>query len=273
VLNASGNGVDVALKRAPFAGLGAAPEVAVAASSAVVEDLPTVVVSGGLAVVFFFHGGQVNRWQYRRLRISDNTFLDAGPVNLSSVTTTEPDFHAARDRDGNIWAGYRVGADVRTVRLTPATGALSPEETHDANAPDISEVLPFLLPSTSGDVWLFWRTALLHVRRFRANAWEAIEAVPNTQNVGTQPCAVEDADGGIWLFWSTTTVSVPGDIFLSRRDPVSGGWSQPRQLTFSPGTDELPFALTGPEGATWLFWAGTRAGETDLFFRRLAAAL
>ena len=242
------------------------------------QSKPFVVISGD-HVVFLYHlGGTINRWHYRRRRTSDFTFLDAASVILSSQTTELQDFHAARDAAGNVWAFYRVGNDVRTVRLAPATGTLSAEDTHRATQSGV-EASPFVLPMANGDVWLFWSAPNgLHSRRFRAGAFEPIQFIPMTIVADRQPCAVEDVDGVIWLYWARSPTAVD-DIMVARRDPVTGGWSAPRQLTGDPNDDSAPFALIGPDRAHYLFWSGARpsgaagALDTDVFFRRLFPAL
>jgi hypothetical protein len=238
---------------------------------------PFVVVSGDIIVVFYFLSGNVNRWAYRRRRISDNAMLDAASVTVSSQTT-DVDFHAARDAAGVVWAFYRVSTggivDVRTIRLTPTTGTLIAEEVHEVVQAGALGT-PFVLPLAGGDVWLFWGALNgLHTRRFRNGAFEPVQSIPGTVAADRQPCAVEDADGGIWLYWAKGSTAVD-DIMVARRDPVSGAWSAARQLTGDPNDDSAPFALIGPDRAHWLFWSATRqsglggALDTDVYFRRL----
>lgn len=263
-------------RRAPFASITTAGVTAISAGGELASK-PFVVVSGDIMVFFYFLGAGVFRWAYRRRRISDNAFLDAASIIFGTVVV-DVDFHAARDTTGTVWAFYRTQtgtlSDLRTIRLTPTTGTLTPEDVHESGFSGLVGQ-PFVLPLAGGDVWLFWTAANgIHARRFRNGAFEPIQLVPGTIATDRQPCAVEDADGGIWLYWAKGTASVD-DIMVVRRDPVSGAWSAPRQLTGDPNDDSLPFALIGPDRAHWLFWSATRpsglggALDTDIYYRRL----
>ncbi len=275
ILASSGtSGTEVFLKRAPFSGLAAATETPVA-NTAIVEELPTVVVSGDIAVIFFQH---VNvspneRWQYRRRRISDNTFIDAGPVQLSNTSPVR-EFHAVRAADGIVFTAFTSNTgQIRTVRLNPTTAALA-EDVHEAFTTPIDEN-PFLMPSATGEVWLFWRSSGVHIRRFVNGAWGAIETVPVTiagADGDRFPCAVEDASGAIWLFWVRGTPG-NGDIYYARRDPVTTIWGQPRLLTSTFADDSTPFTLLAPDQSIWALWSSTRTGDADIYFKRIFTAV
>lgn len=265
---------DIHYRRAPFGGLSAAEEKTLAATEGVAETNPSVVVSGNMAV-FFYHLGSTARWQYRRLRHTDNVMLDGAPVEIPAPAQTSGDLHAARDNAGNIWVAFTMqGSDIRALRLNPNTGAIDQEQTFSAAAFDTE---PFILCAANGDVFVFWTAGGFRHARFTAGAWGAIQQVPNTSEaeIDQDPCVVEDANGGIWLFWARGLLQ--RDIFFMRRDPNTGTWSQPRQLTVATGIDTSPFALMAPNNALWVFWASNRAevfsGDLDIFYKRLVTAL
>ena len=274
-------GVDVLFKRAPFSGLAAATETALAVATPQIEELPTIVVSGDIAVMFFQHGAisPGERWMYRRRRISDNTFLDAAPVMLSTTSPTR-ELHAARALDGIVFVAFQSnGGQIRTVRLTPQTGAVI-EESHEAGTPPIDEH-PFLMPSATGDMWLFWKSSGIHARRFSGGAWQAIESVPVT--IGGAPgdrlpSAVEDASGATWLFFARGTLGSVG-LFHARRDAVTRLWGQPRLASSTFAEDLMPFPrmsaipVLAPDQSLWAFWIGTRTGDPDIFFKRIFTAV
>jgi hypothetical protein len=266
-----GAAANIRFKRASLAGLGAAAEQAVAATAGTAETSPFVVVSGIFAVFFYHLGGATNRWQFRRFRHTDNTFEDAGPQQLSANATTTRDFHAALDPSGNIWAAFRAGNDVNALRLNPAT-PLADNETVSDSGLGIDQQ-PFVLCQANGDVWTFWSTPNnLHMRGFQGGAWQALGPVPNTLAGDVEPSAVEDAEGGIWLFWSRV-VGAATDIFFMRRNPVTGAWGDPRQMTTSTSFDSAPFALRAPDNPLWVFWVSDRDGNANLYFKRLVTAL
>jgi hypothetical protein len=231
-----------------------------------------VVVSGDIAVIFHFRasGTAGQRWHFRRRRISDNTFLDAQSVVLSQ-TVAIPDFYAARDSAGNIWAvfpssGNNQGA--RTLRLTPATGALTTEDIHGgAFATD-----PFLLSCANGDVWLFWRESGIHARPFRGGSWGAVETVPTTVTGDRSPFAAEDSDGGLWTIFTRGPVA-SGDVFFARRDAGTSTWDQPRPVSSSAADDRSAGVLITPDQTLWPLWASTRTSEIVLFFKRMFTAV
>jgi len=66
---------------------------------------------------------------------------------------------------------------------------------------------------------------------------------------------------------------VLGDIWVVRRNPLTGGWGEPRQVVAATGTDDLPFATVDPGGVIWLFWRSNRTGNFDLFFKRLVTVV
>jgi hypothetical protein len=262
----------IMLKRGTLATLAGAGEEAVTVAGGDTEQMPFVVVSGNLAVVFFNTPLAANRWSFRRRNLSTNLWQDPTPVTFAPGA--QPDFHAAVDSTGTIWAAYRVGDDVKSASITPATATatVAPEDTHVGGADDRE---PFVLPLANGDVWLFWQSAVgIHSRRRdrSTSTWEAVQTIPGSLSGDTQPTAVVDADGTIMLLW-IRTVAATSHLELARRNPVSGAWTTPRPLTALTNIDSSPYALFGPDGTTWVFWTRSQAGGVDLFFKRIVTAL
>lgn len=258
---------DIAFKRAPLAGLAAAPEQIVANTAAVPETQPFVVVSGIFAVCFHHLAGAINNWQFRRRQWTNNTWADAAPQQLSPQVTSQVDFHAAALANGDIWCAFRAVNDIQAVRLTPATAALFAPPVLDSGTADQT---PFVLTRASGEVWVFWSSATgLQLARFTGGAaFQPIELVPGSAAADTFPAVVEDADGGLWLFFQRAN-----DIFVMFLNPLTGVWAPPRQVTFNPAADQSPFALMAPNGAIWLQWLSDRGATFNPFFKRLVATL
>ncbi|MBD2896967.1 hypothetical protein amrb99_59200 [Actinomadura sp. RB99] len=275
----SGTNADIMMKQAPPAALPTAAEITVAATAGSAETAPFVVVTGDLATVFFhLSNATVNKWQYRRWRLSTGAWVDAaGAVELSAVTSTAPDsFHAALTPANTIWAVFRAGNDLNVLKFDPATGTVSNQSTLDSGNTDQQ---PFLLATRSGEVWAFWSTtAGLYADRFRSGAWETAQQLPGTSGTDRQPCAVEDADGGIWIFWTQGGIG-SGDLNAMRRDPSrrreppGSAWGEARRLTAAVGDDSSPHALVAPDGAIWIFWSTDRDGNLNTYYKRLFTAI
>jgi hypothetical protein len=270
-----GAGADIIMKRGALNGLGAAAEIPVAVTAGVTEATPFVTVNGNLATVFY-HSQKTNRWQYRRWNHTTNAWVDAaGPVELSGTTTTVRDFHAAVDGSGKVWVAFRAGVDIRSLQLDPASGAVSNEVTSDSGGGGDEQ--PFVLCADIGDVWIFWRALSAGVngifnRRFSAGAWGPPALIEGTGPQDRDPSAVEDADGGIWLFWTHGSIG-GGNLFGFRRDPATGAWSTPRQLTTSTADDTAPFALIAPDTSIWIFWSTDRDANVNAYYKRLITAV
>jgi hypothetical protein len=86
-----------------------------------------------------------------------------------------------------------------------------------------------------------------------------------------QPSADVGGDGAIWLFWARGAPN--GDLFVMRRDAVTGTWGQPRQLTLAAGDDNVPYAVVAPDRSTWLVWVSDRDGNPNVYFRRLITVI
>lgn len=83
-------------------------------------------------------------------------------------------------------------------------------------------------------------------------------------------------DGTLLCTWFAGTQEGKADIsvLLSRRDPVSGIWSDPVQLSDDPTRSEQnPILFQAPGGPLWLLWTAQVAGNQDtaIVRRRLSA--
>lgn len=261
---------DILFKRAPLAGLVAAAESPVANTGGVAETSPMVLVSGPLAVVLL-HQGALNRWHFRRRKHTDNSWVDVAAQPLSATVTPQRDLHAAVGAAGDIWAAFRAGNDVHALRFTPATGIVTNETTLDSGLG--VDQHPFVLNRATGATWVFFESpAGLHVGRFESGAWQPVQAIPDAVAGDREPTAVEESDGGVWLFWTRGAVGA-GEIYFRRRDPVTGSWAPPRQLTISAGDDNSPFSLIAENHAIWTFWSSDRGGDVNPYFKRIVTAL
>jgi hypothetical protein len=286
------NQADVHYKRAPtLSGLGAAPEVAVAADAGAIERHPYMVRAGD-RLVFLWNAG--SRWRYRRrLYPSDwaegpATWDDAqAGVEVSPVPSAPPspaagEVHAV-EAGGRVYVAYRTNTDdIAVARLNPASAGL---ETWGgltlSSTAGVLDQQPFLVADGTTSVWAFWRAGengIFHQRHDVAtNAWVGpATLVPGTDapgNADSRTAAVRDGLGAIWLFWVSTRESTSGEIWTVRRNPGTGAWGEPRQVVAASGQDDLPFVRLGEDGVIWLFWRSNRSGQFDLYFKRLVTAI
>jgi hypothetical protein len=266
-----GNNAEILFKRAPWAQLTAAAEQSVANTPNVPDRDPFVVASGGIAVVFWHQGAGTNLWTFRRYRASDATWLDPAAVTLSAQNATQRQFHAARDAAGNVWVAFREGVtNIRALRLAPVAGTVGQETSLQSGT--AFDQQPFVLPLAQGDVSVFWQGADGLYTARHAGGWQPATRIAPTLTNDRQPSAVEDDDGGIWLFF-TRGIVPSTDIYFTNRNPDSGLWSEPRQLTVAPDDESAPSALRGPDGAVWVFWSRDHAGNIDLYFRKLIVSI
>ena len=279
---------DIQFKRGPLLALNAAVEQPVAATAVVSERHPFAVLTGSLVVFFWQQGPPTQRWMFRRRQYDPSwteaaaAWVDATGQQLSPTVPTAPslsvgEFHAAVDAAGDTWVAFRTALNqIQALRFTPG-GGLADQQILSTGGLDQE---PFVLVDGTFAVWVFWRSAVgVHAQRFirSTNLWEAAPALIPDTGVGglnQRPCAVRTADGAIWLFWASDRAS-PGtnDIWLVRRNPVTSGWGQARQITGAPLEDNQPFGQVAPNGLVWLFWRSNRSGNFDLFFKQLVTAV
>jgi hypothetical protein len=284
------NARDIHYKRGPhLAAVAAAADVAVATDPAVFERHPFVVRNGN-QLVFFWHSATGPRWVYRRRQYPADfnegaaAWLDAAGVELSPVVPAAPspsvgEFHAI-SLGNRIYAAFRTNAnDIAVVALDPATAAIQNWAglTFVTAAQDQQ---PFLVTNGTNSVWVIWRagdTGIIQERlEVPTDTWAGGGSlVPGTDapgNADSRPTVVSDSTGALWLFWVSNRGGTL-DIWVVRRNPITGGWGEARQVVAAAGTDDVPFARVGPDGVIWLFWRSQRTGQFDLYFKRLVTVI
>jgi hypothetical protein len=185
--------------------------------------------------------------------------------------------HAAPDSLDRVWVTFRTFTDnIAMARLTPGTGAIDTFGDVELDS-GTSDQQPYVLVDEPGSVWVFWRADLgIHHARFdlAAAAWQPQALVPGTGGAlddNERPVAVRDGDGGIWLLWARDDAGTT-NVWTARRDPATGGWGAPRQVTASAGANDFPLAFMR-DGAIRLMFRSNRAGQFDLYYKRLITTI
>lgn len=163
--------------------------------------------------------------------------------------------------------------EVRLVTATGATGAtLVWEHSERKTLASYGTVRPKVSVSPDDAAHLVWprdpggRTApLLMYQRFNNGEWRAPELVPDpSSSIGVQ--AVADSQGVPHLFWQHFRRTGP-DETMHRMRTKDGSWTEPEDLTISPGIKwtyspnvssyyvaPTPHAAAGPGEALHLAW-------------------
>jgi hypothetical protein len=290
---------DIHFRRAPqLSGLGTAAETSVAVDPAVLERHPLLLRAGNQLVFLWHSAGSPDHWTFRLRQYTaawDEAAATWGAATTlthdvvpAAPSTVASDVHATV-ANGLVYVAFRAGAvpeNIAVLRLDPASSLVENWGNKVLSSSGaLADTQPFLLADGTTSVWAFWRGAdqgLFHQRfDVATNTWVGTEsAVPGTDAPGaaddSRTAAVRDASGAIWLFWVSTRTSggTDHDVWVVRRDPVSGLWGAPRPVVAALGDDDLPFARIGPDATIWLFWRSNRAGgQFDLYYKRLITVI
>lgn len=276
-------------RAAALAGLPAAVETPVTVQPEI-EGCPLVLRAGQIVTVFWHWNGPgpADRIRYRR-RQYDGTWaegaaawLDGETTDLSVLqpggATSQPGLmHGATDSLDRVWIGFvTAGNDVGIARLTPATGAIQTWGDIVRSSGTVDDQ-PFVLVDEPGTIWLFWRGDLgIHHAAFdiATDTWGPALPVPGAGGAldeNERPCAVIDPDGGLWLLWSRDTLG-DTDVWAMRRNPLTGGWGTPRQITASVNSNNFPQAVM-EGGVIRLTFRSNRAGQFDLFSKTITTTI
>ena len=105
--------------------------------------------------------------------------------------------------------------------------------------------------------------------------WDPSARVNDDTGTATQdrPALALAADGSAWAVFEDARLSGTGDIFVSRRDPVTGRWG-PNERVTPPmdGTVAAPSVAVDAAGAVHVVWQLVHPGVsglgTDLYYAR-----
>jgi len=281
---------DIRFRRAAsIGGLPAEAEVPIAAQPEIEGHPVSVRIADIVTTFWHWNGPGINdRIRFRR-RQYDPTWAEAAAAWLEGDTTdlsalrprpasAEPwMMHAAPDSVGRVWIAFETFTDnIAVARLTAGTGAVETWTDLELDSGSVDRQ-PFILVDEPDRVWAFWRGdggIFAAEHDIAADSWGPAIAIPGTNgppDENERPTAVRDQEGGIWLLWSRDSPAGT-DIWTTRRNPGTGGWGTPRQITASPGDNDFSLAFMAG-GAIRLVFRSNRGGQFDLFTKNIITTI
>jgi len=272
----SGASTDVVFKRATLAGLPAAAEQSLSATSGTADETPFGVLAGDI-VTFFVRQAATNTWFFRRYRHTDNTFVDATPVALPSPAGqgVAGGLHAAV-AGGVVWFAYvtSAGNTMTLGRLTPTAAAGSAVD-HILPAP-LTGTDPFVVGVSGTEAMVFYKDTQIKVVNAQGGSWQtgSVVTVPSS-DTDIQPAAARDANGTVFLLATRSVTGAGNEVFLRRRDPATLVWGSAQQVISNPANDQNPHPVLVPGQGIWVLWRSDRpgSGNFDLFAKRIVTAI
>jgi hypothetical protein len=268
---------DVLMKRGRLGALAAATERSVAATTNAADQGPLAVLANDVVVIFTQQVPAAtpadNQWTYRRYRHTDNTFLDASPVRLST-DPVQPDLHAMAAGD-KVWVAYSDGSKLEVLRLdtTKPPGTAVENRKSFTGLSGTLDVFVLAINADSAVVFFDKGPALQSVT-FAGGSWGDPVGVTGTDPNDSGAAAVVDADGTVYLASARTVTGASSDIILRRRNAVTGDWTSPQRLTTDPSSDQRPHPVLVPGSGIWVLWMSNRNNnQFDVFAKRVITAI
>jgi hypothetical protein len=267
---------DVVFKRATLAGLPAAAEQTLSATTGTADETPFGVLAGDI-VTFFIRQAATNTWFFRRYRHTDSTFVDATPVALPAPAATgvAGGLHASI-AGGVVWFAYvtTAGNTMTLGRLTPTAAAASAVD-HVIASP-LTGTDPFVVGVSGTEAMVSYKDTQIKVVSAASGTWQtgSIVTIP-ASDADIQPAAAQDANGTIYLLVTRPVAGAGNEVFLRRRDPATGVWGSAQQVISNPSNDQNPHPILVPGQGIWVLWRSDRpgAGNFDLYAKRIVTAI
>lgn len=263
------SGTDVAMKRGQLPAIGAAAEQTVAGTSGVADQSVRAALAGDHVVFLTHQGGAVRQWFYRRYRHTDNTFVDATPVALSTTGLTQRDLHAA-SAGGVVWVAYADGTRLQVLRLNPQDPVVVDLQANFTAAGAL-DVFVLALSATEALVCYDDGTGLF-IAACAGGTWTTTKVNDTDASDGT-PAAVRDSDGSVHLLSTRPATGAGIDLVLRRRTAAGGPWSQPQRLVSNGANNLRPHPLIVPSLGLVVLWNGNRTGDLDIYAKRIITAI
>jgi hypothetical protein len=271
---------DVVFKRGTLAGLPAAAEQPLSATTGTADETPFGVLTGDI-VTFFVRQDNSDTWFFRRYRHTDNTFVDNSPVALPAPAGTgvAAGLHAAA-AGGVVWFAYVTNANntMTMGRLTPTAPANSSSAVDHIIPAPLAGTEPFVVGVSGTEAMVLYKDTSIKVVNASGGSWQTgatdIVTVPNS-NADIQPAVARDTNGTVFLLTTRPVTGSSNEIFLRRRDAASLVWGSAQQVIANQFNDQNPHPVLVSGQGIWVLWRSDRAGpgNFDLFAKRIVTAI
>jgi len=217
-----------------------------------------VVVRSDQVVTFLWSDKAAGHVLGRRLRHTDNVWLDTTPFDVSAAPVTSDIMHAITDAAGRVWCAYgSLATAPSNVAVTHFDPTASPP-TMSTQTVGVGNI-PMVLRRANGDLLVFYQgapaTGLRQALWVASTSTWTVTTVPNVATTATFPWAFEDSAGAIWIMYQND--SVTAQLFATRWSPATNTWGQPRCVVGLGTFNSWPVTISLPNDETWLFWNTT----------------
>jgi hypothetical protein len=265
-----GTATDVVMKRGLPGDLATAAEEVVSATAGVADQTPYAVLCGD-HVVLFFQKADTSTWFFRRYRVSDGTFRDATPRQLSSLASgLTGGLHVAA-AGNRVWTAFVAntggGMKVEVHRLDPEP---DPPVIETLSTGSLAGTLPFVLPVSPTEAMVFFDDVSVKFVTITGTTVSAATTIADSAEEA-QAAATRDPDGTVQLLSTRSTAASSNEVFLRRRDPATNVWGSPQPVVSHLKNDMQPHPVLVPSQGTWLLWISDRpgTGNFDLYAKRI----
>ena len=82
-----------------------------------------------------------------------------------------------------------------------------------------------------------------------------------------KPSVTQTRDGKLWVFWSSDMLEGQYEIYYKTSPDKGDTWSNATRFTWSDAADDTPSIMQSRNGTLWVFWASSRTGNYEIFYR------
>jgi hypothetical protein len=194
------------------------------------------------------------------------------PVSIAPFSDGSPS--GCIDHQGNIWAAWNSGRDVRSniwAARFDGTSWSEPEEIAFAIPWDFH---PSMTADPSGNVWIFWQSYRnvdsgydgwdIYGIYNNGSSWSSPLRVTTAEPYDVEPKSAVDSTGKAWVVWRTER-KPDSDIMYSYWN--GSAWSPNDFIASSTDEERDPSITVDKNGNIWVFWYARQNGNWDIYAR------
>jgi hypothetical protein len=204
--------------------------------------------------------------------ISTTIEEEGGPVNIAPFTDGNPS--GGIDHQGNIWAAWNSGRDVRSNIWAAKFDGLSWSAPEEIAFSDLWDFHPSISADPSGNVWIFWQSYRnadygydgwdIYGIYNNGTSWSDPLRVTTAEPYDVEPKSAVDSTGKAWVVWRTER-KPDSDIMYSYWN--GSAWSSADYITSSEDEERDPSITVDKDGNVWVFWYARHDGNWDIYAR------